>query len=342
MTTRTPSHFGALLRALRTAAGLTQEALAERARLSKRGLQGLERGVLQTPHRDTVELFATALGLGAADRAALFATARPQPGTVARPDHAPLFAGDALVPLAGRERELELLDRFLAGERTPPGPASVLLLAGEPGIGKTRLLQATAVRAIARGWCVLVGGCQRRGGQEPYAPLLEALAHHLQAAGPVERRAALAGCAWLARLLPELAEDLEPPRTGILAPEQERRLIHAAVARLLANVAGPAGALLVLDDLQWAGPDALDLIRRTGTKRRRTDGCGSGKRPACGSGLRRWRWRRRHWGTGGTAVRARRTRRRASRAAAASARVSSETVCLARPDRVAAWGRTRS
>jgi len=179
---------------------------------------------------------------------------------VARPDHAPLFADDALVPLVGRERELELLDRFLAGERTPPGPASVLLLAGEPGIGKTRLLQATALRAIARGWCVLVGGCQRRGGQEPYAPLLKALAHHLQAAGPIERRAALAGSAWLARLLPELAEDLEPPRTGILAPEQERRLIHAAVARLLANVAGPAGTLLVLDDLQWAGPDALDLI----------------------------------------------------------------------------------
>ncbi len=260
MTTRTPSHFGALLQALRTAAGLTQEALAERARLSKRGLQDLERGVRQTPRRDTVELLATALGLAAADRAALFATARPQPRTMARPDQAPLYAGDALVPLVGRERELELLDRFLAGERTPLGSASVLLLAGEPGIGKTRLLQATAVRAIAHGWCVLVGGCQRRGGQEPYAPLLEALVRHLQAAGPVQRRAALAGCAWLVRLLPELAEDLESPRAGILAPEQERRLIHAAVARLLANVAGPAGALLVLDDLQWAGPDALDLI----------------------------------------------------------------------------------
>jgi transposase len=107
---------------------------------------------------------------------------------------------------------------------------------------------------------VLVGGSQRRGGQEPYTPVVEALAGHLQAAGPEQRRAALAGCGWLVRLLPELAADLEPVPAGGLAPEQERRLLFAAVARLLANLAGPAGTLLVLDDLQWAGSDALDLL----------------------------------------------------------------------------------
>ncbi len=178
---------------------------------------------------------------------------------------APL-AADPLVPLVGRERELALLGRLLSGERTPLSAAPVLLLAGEPGIGKTRLLQAAAQGAIVRGWCVLVGGCQRRGGQEPYAPLLEALTQYLQAAWPAQRTAALAGCAWLLRLLPELAEDPAgatllgalPP--GKLEPEQERRLMHAAVGRFLANVAGPSGTLLVLDDLQWAGTDALDLI----------------------------------------------------------------------------------
>jgi len=210
-----------------------------------------------------VELLASALALGAADRAALLAAARPAGG-----DPAALSSADALVPLVGRERELALLVRFLAGERAPLGPAPVLLLAGEPGIGKTRLLQAAAQLAVSRGWRVLVGGCQRRGGQEPYAPLLEALSQHLQAVGPAQRRAALAGCGWLVRLLPELAEDLEPPRAGTLAPEHERRLIHAAVARFLANAAGPAGTLLVLDDLQWADADALDLLAtllRTGT-----------------------------------------------------------------------------
>ena len=73
MSTPTAPRFGALLKTYRTAAGLTQEALAERAGLSARGLQDLERGVHQTPRRDTVEMLATALGLAASARAALLA-----------------------------------------------------------------------------------------------------------------------------------------------------------------------------------------------------------------------------------------------------------------------------
>src|SRR5262249_45995958 len=71
----------------------------------------------------------------------------------------------------------------------------------------------------------------------------------------------LRGCGWLVRLLPELAEmQVVPAPSWTLPPEQERRLMVAAVARLLQNAAGPAGTLLVLDDLQWAGVDALDLL----------------------------------------------------------------------------------
>jgi predicted ATPase len=65
----------------------------------------------------------------------------------------------------------------------------------------------------------------------------------------------------LVRLLPELADGpIEPLPAWTVPPEQERRLLFAAVARLLGNVAGPAGTLLVLDDLQWASADALDLL----------------------------------------------------------------------------------
>lgn len=78
---------------------------------------------------------------------------------------------------------------------------------------------------------------------------------------PAQLRVALEGCAWLVRLLPELAEQaLVPLPHWTLPPEQERRLMFAAVKRYLANVAGPRGTLLVLDDLQWAGADALDLL----------------------------------------------------------------------------------
>jgi predicted ATPase len=74
-------------------------------------------------------------------------------------------------------------------------------------------------------------------------------------------RSALRGCAWLVRLLPELATGpIEPLPAWALAPAHERRLMFEAVVRLLTNVAGPAGVLLLLDDLQWAGSDALDLL----------------------------------------------------------------------------------
>src|SRR5262249_1855046 len=137
----------------------------------------------------------------------------------------------------------------------------LLLLAGEPGIGKSRLLAETSQRAREMGWTVLEGGCHRRSGQEPFAPLLGALQRHLSAQSQAQRREALEGCAWLVRLLPELAEQhVVPAPSWTLPPEHERRLMFAAVAHYLANVAGPAGTLLVLDDLQWAGIDALDVL----------------------------------------------------------------------------------
>ena len=67
------------------------------------------------------------------------------------------------------------------------------------------------------------------------------------------------------RLLPELVELVsEPVALRTLPPEQERRLMFAAVGRLLSNTAGPAGTLLVLDDLQWAGADAHQKLQKHG------------------------------------------------------------------------------
>jgi tetratricopeptide (TPR) repeat protein len=159
------------------------------------------------------------------------------------------------LPLVGRAQELGLLERHLA--EGPP----FLLVVGEPGIGKSRLLQEGIERAEAQGWTALAGGCHRRSGQEPYAPFIGALTDSLRQLGAASRRLHLEGCAWLVRLLPELAGTtaLLMPAWS-LPPEQERRLMFAAVARYLTNIAGPAGTLLVLDDLHWAGPDALDLL----------------------------------------------------------------------------------
>ena len=194
-----PPRFGVLLRRLRKEAGLTQATLAERAHMSGRGLQDLERGLHKAPRRDTLDLLAAALGLAGQDRAAFLAAASAAPA--------------AGCPAAPREPAASPMPwrRWWGGSASwrcwtaswparvrPAAAARVLLLAGEPGIGKTRLLQAAAQQAVARGWCVLVGGCQRRGGEDPYAPLLAALARHLGllTAGAARRRTARAAPGW--------------------------------------------------------------------------------------------------------------------------------------------------
>ncbi len=262
MASAQPRRFGALLKQHRRAAGLTQEELAARAGLATRSISDLERGVHAAPYRDTISKLIQALQLSLAEAAQLQAAARRdalprQPLTTSMaPATAPARPTSALPPLVGRHREVAQLERFLAGDAAP-----LLLLAGEPGIGKTRLLRETAARAYAGGWCVLEGGCQRRGMQEPFAPLTAAVARHLAQQSSRQQRAHLHGCGWLVSLLPELAETaVAPLPQGNLSPEKERRLMFAAVGRYLTNVAGPAGTLLVLDDLQWASADALALL----------------------------------------------------------------------------------
>src|SRR3954453_12155795 len=85
-----PSTFGAVLRRFRTAAALSQEALAERAGLSLRGVSDLERGIRRAPHLATIGMLADALALGPEDRQTLLAAARPVTQSETTPDSAPL------------------------------------------------------------------------------------------------------------------------------------------------------------------------------------------------------------------------------------------------------------
>jgi tetratricopeptide (TPR) repeat protein/transcriptional regulator with XRE-family HTH domain len=253
--TDTPT-FGELLRRYRLLAGLTQEALAERAHLSIRAVSALEQGINRAPRAATLALLAEALALSSEARDACVAVAQ-QETRMTRKAVAASPAGRATEPrVVGREQELALLGAHLAGKGPP-----LLLLAGEPGIGKSCLLTEAVRRGGASGWQVLYGGCTRSGGQLPYTPLLQALQRQLANHPAARRRTMLRGCAWLVRLLPELADGpIEPLPPWTVTPEQERRLLFDAVGRFVTNVATATGTLLVLDDLQWAGADALDLM----------------------------------------------------------------------------------
>ncbi len=250
--------FGMLLKRYRRAANLTQELLAERAGYSTTYLSKLERGERQ-PLSLTVVALAEALGLSPKEQVTLEEAARRAPppqlaDVLSRPGLAE--AEDVLPPLIGRAAELARLKQHLAGEGPP-----VLLLAGEPGIGKTRLLREAARLGKGRGWQVLRGGCHPSSDQEPYAPVVEALGQLLRQRAQLDQQGVPEEYSWLARLFPELvAEGQLTPPPWSLAPDQERRLLFATVGRFLAQVAGPVGALLALDDLHWVGPDALDLL----------------------------------------------------------------------------------
>src|SRR5712692_6459653 len=151
-----PIEFGRLLQEYRVRAGLTQEALAERAGLGRRSIQGLERSE-NAPHRETMQRLVRALALSPQDQSRFEAAARPSPGRrdVAASLRRPIATSTSrraeddrrqtlptnLTSFVGRERDLAELKRLVASSR-------LLTLTGPPGTGKTRLA-VEAAREIA-------------------------------------------------------------------------------------------------------------------------------------------------------------------------------------------------
>src|SRR5436305_10799319 len=104
--------FGAVLRQYRRAAGLTQEALAERAGITAQAISALERGIRRRPHPSTVRLLAAALRLHVQDRTAFEAAAHhARDGAVRASPRSQPARGSGLASFAGRDRELALLER---------------------------------------------------------------------------------------------------------------------------------------------------------------------------------------------------------------------------------------
>lgn len=170
----------------------------------------------------------------------------------------PVLAGSP--SLIGRRRELSLLESALAS--THAGSSRVVLVSGEPGIGKTTLLGSFArAHHGHRGATVLYGRCAE-GESVPFQlfrSLIGAVVDH--APMPLLRQHTERRGGDLARIAPNLSTRLwaPPPTSGDDATE--RFQLFEAVADLLRRLAGPAPLVVILDDLHWAEPTTLLMLR---------------------------------------------------------------------------------
>jgi DNA-binding CsgD family transcriptional regulator/tetratricopeptide (TPR) repeat protein len=167
-------------------------------------------------------------------------------------------------PLVGRGQELAFLqERLQAAAR---GVGGVVMIAGEPGIGKTRLLDELEQQARSSGWLVLSGRAYETEAATPYRPFIEALRGvnrrriHADSRGDSED-----GARWLSRNAPHEHNVLGDLSLSISpASRDERYELFAGVAEFLCMLAPSMNAvasLVILDDLHWADRASLLLLQ---------------------------------------------------------------------------------
>jgi tetratricopeptide (TPR) repeat protein/transcriptional regulator with XRE-family HTH domain len=166
-----PVRFAGVLRKLRAEAGLTQEELAGAAGLSPRAVSDLERGVVTTPHRDTVRLLAEALHLDGPARARFEAVARARAGASGVAAATRTLPHD-IASFTGRQQELEELVDTAADVANSGGTVAIHAIGGMAGVGKTAFAVHAAHRLAERypGGQVFLPLHGHTPGQEPVDP----------------------------------------------------------------------------------------------------------------------------------------------------------------------------
>ena len=188
--------------------------------------------------------------------AALPQTARATSGT----------ATPAWLRFVGRERELASLRDAVEGSMS--GRGAMLMIVGEPGIGKTRLAEEAGVYARLRGAQVLIGRCYESEASLPYIPFVQAIRSYVSERSPEALREELGdGAADVAKLVSEIRQRIpDLPEVPQVEPEQERFRLFESVTSFLvaASIANPL--VLLLDDLHWADKPSLLLLQHLARK----------------------------------------------------------------------------
>lgn len=192
--------------------------------------------------------------------AAISATASTVAERVVQEEANPLdrLAGGVFV---GREREMDELRAGL--EDALSGRGRLLMLMGEPGIGKTRTAEELATYARLRNAQVLWGRCYEGQGVPPYWPWVQAIRSYVREHDPDRLRSEMgAGAADIAEIVSDVKErlpDLEPPPK--LEPEAARFRLFDSITSFLKGASQTKPLMLVLDDLHWADESSLLLLQ---------------------------------------------------------------------------------
>ena len=157
-------------------------------------------------------------------------------------------------PLIARQRELQALDACLTAARS--GQANIVLVRGESGIGKSRLVQSLVRQARQDGVFVALGHCTPvSGGELPFGPFVELLSQ----IGATTDSAQVAGSTW-ERLRTVLT--VSGPTSGVVSPDVglERSRLFTSVLWVLHTIGERQPVMLVLEDIHWADSSSLDLL----------------------------------------------------------------------------------
>jgi hypothetical protein len=184
----------------------------------------------------------------------------------APPQAAELSAAGVASPIygrtfVGREHELaQLKDTF---DAALSGEGALVMVVGEPGIGKTALCEQLETYAVLRGGQALVGHCYEEGSlSQPYLAFIEALRAYVMTREEDGLRADLGdGAGVVARIVSEIRSRLhvEPPEPS--SSEDDRWRLLEAVTSLLRNASLAQPLVVVLEDLHWADRGTLDLLQ---------------------------------------------------------------------------------
>jgi predicted ATPase len=193
--------------------------------------------------------------------AKLISLPTPTLGHQANPSGSSVPARAARDIFVGREKELAILQAHL--DSAASGHGRLVLLVGEPGIGKTRTAHELAAYARTRGAQVLIGRCYESEGAPPFWPWIQIVRAYLADRDPETLKAEMgAGAADIAQVISEVRDRLpDLPTPPSLEPQQARFRFFDSFTTFLKNAAKAQPLVLILDDLPWADTPSLLLLQ---------------------------------------------------------------------------------